>query len=897
MENGSKWWFLIAVIIYLSFPSSYGNKRMDIHSMHIQSKVTSRFARTLITTMMRNFLNSSQEAIFDVELPKTAFITNFSMTVDNVTTVGTVTRKEEAKRQYDKAVSKGQSAGLVQSTGRKMEHFKVSVNVGALATATFKLTYEELLKRHLGNYELLLKVRPKELVENFQINVDIAEPQGISFLKAVGTFISNELSDMVKVNLTENKAHIEFIPTVDQQRNCPNCLETHLDGDLVIKYDVKRDNSAGKVQVVNGYFVHYFAPASLQRMPKNVVFVIDRSGSMHGDKIKQAQEAFIKILDDVPREDRFGILLFDDKVNVWRKKLLKATPANISKAKEFVLSIDARGGTDINKALLDAAKMLTDAAVTNEQSEVRASILLFLSDGDPTSGITNHKQIIENLKQSLGGKATLYCLGFGSDVDYNFLEKLSLENGGLARRIYEDSDSALQLQGFYNEVAHPMLLNINLEYLDNSVDHVTQSSFRHYYQGSEIIVAGHVISASLQNLTAQVTAQGAAEPYSVTVDTPIEEEDDAASEQSYIFGDFTERLWAYLTIEQLLTKLISTEGDEKHRVTEKALNLSLKYNFVTPLTSMVVTPPEEEKENKQLVANKPREGSQTDYDFRDAQMVDRVVHHYGHQYDYGEEMEDHEIDMSLVPDMFMRGPKVGGGRVNSDDEVEGTASSTISATHSPPPCETFQALIRDFRARDRICFKILQAQNMTVNLLHEASTGVTINSYLEPHADSVTRLGLLHNKMRLTVDVTAHNITATHDGGVTTYGWDSSFEKTGFVKKDGGQLLVTVKDGVTVTIHRSGASFYLSATIENNYLSSNDTTGMIGQLLRSDKISFQSKHLAAGDQILPLRSLTNCDFAQYGDNRGGDCLLVALSTNELLTGASAMVPDIFHVPE
>ncbi|OCT85716.1 hypothetical protein XELAEV_18023887mg, partial [Xenopus laevis] len=524
-------------------------------------------------------------------------------TVDGVTTIGTVKEKAEAKMQFQKAVSKGQSAGLVQSTGRKMEHFKVTVNVAAFANVIFVLTYEELLKRHLGNYELSLNLnslsKTSRLINKtnclLQINAYIIEPQGIRFLEAHGTFITNELTNVVQINHTEKQAQITFKPTMDQQRKCPKCTETLLDGDFLIKYDVKRENSAGNIQIANGYFVHYFAPASLQKVPKNVVFVIDHSGSMLGQKIKQTYEAFLKILADLPEEDHFGIVIFDDKIS-------------------------ARGATDINKALLAAMKMLKNTSTNKLLPKVSTSIILFLSDGEPTSEVnsfilfhwvTNHNKIINNVKKANERQTTLYCLGFGNDVDFNFLEKLALENGGLARRIYEDSDAALQLQGFYNEVANPLLLNVQLQYLENSVSDLTKNNFRHYYQGSEIVVAGHINNGNLESLTTEVVGQGVSEQFSVNVETNITEVEKATKELQYIFGDFTERLWAYLTIEQLLTQQISAEGENKERIIKKALELSLKYNFVTPITSMVVTAPKDNDENKELIANKPQEGGIT----------------------------------------------------------------------------------------------------------------------------------------------------------------------------------------------------------------------------------------------------------------------------------------------
>ncbi|XP_018419894.1 PREDICTED: inter-alpha-trypsin inhibitor heavy chain H3-like [Nanorana parkeri] len=610
MSRGQGTDIVIALLVVCGLRPSHGapvESSMDLHRMDISCSVASRFARTLITTEIRNTGNSSQEAIFDVELPKTAFITNFSMTVDGATNVGVVKKKEDAGQQYERAVSRGESAGLVQSIGRKMENFRISVNVGARTTAVFKLTYEELLKRRHGSYEMEIKVRPKQLVENFQIDVDIFEPQEISFVDAHGTFITNELKDLIGISHYGNKAHIMFSPTVQQQRKCSVCSETLLDGDFIIKYDVKREKSAGNIQIVNGYFVHYFAPSSLARLPKNVVFVIDCSGSMRGRKLQQTFEAFTKILEDLPEEDHVGILKFNEDVSRWKQNLVKAAPENIKSAKEFVAQITARGGTNINSALLLAAEMLQNDRKSKVLPEISASIIVFLSDGDPTSGVTDLGEILKNVKAGMEGVAALYSLGFGTDVDYGFLEKMSLENGGLARRIYEDSDSALQLQNFYKEVAFPVLLDVSVQYPALQVNHLTQNSFNHYYQGSELVVAGHIDNNDIDVLTAQVTAQGASETFSMNVETNIREDAEIAREQRYAFGDFTERLWAYLTIEQLLTKLISAEGEEKGKITEEALRLCLKYSFVTPLTSMVITNPEDDNDGRKVVANKPKE--------------------------------------------------------------------------------------------------------------------------------------------------------------------------------------------------------------------------------------------------------------------------------------------------
>uniref|UniRef100_A0A493T5T2 Inter-alpha-trypsin inhibitor heavy chain 4 n=1 Tax=Anas platyrhynchos platyrhynchos TaxID=8840 RepID=A0A493T5T2_ANAPP len=141
---------------------------VEIYSLRVNCRVTSRFAHTVITSKIINRVNESREATFEVELPKTAFITNFSMSIDGKLYPGIIKEKASAQKEYDTAVSQGQSAGLVKITGRKLEQFHVSVSIAAASKVTFELAYEELLKRQLGLFEVLIKVRPQQLVKHFQ---------------------------------------------------------------------------------------------------------------------------------------------------------------------------------------------------------------------------------------------------------------------------------------------------------------------------------------------------------------------------------------------------------------------------------------------------------------------------------------------------------------------------------------------------------------------------------------------------------------------------------------------------------------------------------------------------------------------------------------------------------
>ncbi|XP_077058966.1 inter-alpha-trypsin inhibitor heavy chain H3-like [Siphateles boraxobius] len=590
---------LILLGVFLISASSQPVKKkqkVDIYSFYINSTVTSRYATTVITSRVANTVNESQEIQFEVKIPKNAFISKFRMTIEGKIYDGVVKEKQEAQQQYSRAVSRGESAGLIKSVGRTLEDFKTSVTVAALSKVTFELTYEELLKRRLGKYELLINAQPMQPVADFKMDVHIQEKPGISFLEVKGDLSTGDLADAIKTTRADKDAWVTFYPTRDQQTKCKSCGENGLNGDMLITYDVERPNHVGEVMVSNGYFVHYFAPSDVPRIPKNVVFIIDRSGSMNGRKMEQTRLALLKILSDLDEDDHFGLITFDSEVDTWKNELLKATKENLETAKSFVKEIRDRGATDINAAVLAGVDM-----INRHPREGTASILILLTDGDPTSGETNKEMIMANVKEAIGLKFPLYCLGFGYDVNFDFLTKMSLENGGVARRIYEDSDADLQLQGFYDEVAVPLLTDIQLKYTGGT--NLTKTSFSLYFNGSEIVVSGQITDNSVESFTTEVIAvsKGSNVTYQETVmakdpsDVPAENE------------DFMPRLWAYLTVKQILERQVLLKGQEKEDEKKEALKLSLKYQFVTSLTSMVVTKPQDDEVE---VADKPKEGGE-----------------------------------------------------------------------------------------------------------------------------------------------------------------------------------------------------------------------------------------------------------------------------------------------
>ncbi|XP_030632209.1 inter-alpha-trypsin inhibitor heavy chain H3 isoform X2 [Chanos chanos] len=751
---------LICVFLAPAIKAQSKQRNVDIYSFQINSTVTSRYAITVITSRVANSLNESQEVHFQVKIPKNAFISKFRMTIEGKTYDGIVKQKEEAQQQYSQAVSRGQSAGLVSSVGRTLEDFKTSVTVAALSKVTFELTYEELLKRRLGKYELLINAQPTQPVADFKIDVYIHESPGISLLEVKGGLSTNELTDAVTTTCSGPEAWVNFYPTHEQQKKCKGCGKNGLNGDMIILYDVDREKSKGELRVSKGHFVHYFAPTDVQRIPKNVVFVIDRSGSMHGRKMEQTRVAMLRILGDLSENDHFGIITFDGRVETWKPELLKATQSNVEDAKMFVKQITDGGPTDINAAVLKGVEM-----INRHLRKGPAFMLILLTGGYPTSGVTNTGEIQDNVKKAIQGKFPLYCLGFGFDVSFEFLKKMAMENDGVARRIYEDSDADQQLQRFYKQVATPVLTNVQMKY--TGVAHLTKTNFKQYYKGSEIVVVGQLSENTMGVFGADVVAQAKSRTMEYRHTSTPQHQNYHVSGHN----DCIERSYAYLRVKQLLEEEPMFKGKEKEEKRREALDLSLKYNFVTPLTSMVVTKPQEEDTE---VVHKPEERQQG------ARAPD------GPSTGTMKGSPGRREGLILLKDAVEELPRIEWLTIHikkDTDLVPGFTLPTLTAHGQPTITERNASPVRFLiQAQDQsepLCYDIPASQRL--RLLQDPSSGFSMNGELTRFGGNGFQRITIYYKTGLNISLSTSEFSFFDGKHTTAFQWSSQKELTGYL--------------------------------------------------------------------------------------------------------------------
>jgi len=366
------------------------------------------------------------------------------------------------------------------------------------------------------------------------------------------------------------------------------------------------------------------------------VFVLDISGSMMGEKIVQLKDAMFTILDDMTESDYFSIIVFSSGVHTWTSpelhnldkdqtadpEVIQATQHNKNIAINYVNDLKEGGGTNINAAMLagiDLAEMATQKELLPRNTK---SMLIFLTDGEPTVGESNSKNIKKNVKDRNTNKIPIFGLAFGRDSDFSLMKEISLDADSFAKQIYEGSDAAIQLEDFFRQISSPLINELRFEYLGEIVDNSSLSkvTLNSFFEGGEYVVVGKLnnnldkkenmlsfvllgeqfdgkykkeMDICLRPQALPANNQDSTPP--PVLSSPLYQESPSPSScipqsqypERSAEQNFMQKLHAFVNIKQLLKKDDDElSGGETPR--SKALQLALANNFVTELTSLVV---------------------------------------------------------------------------------------------------------------------------------------------------------------------------------------------------------------------------------------------------------------------------------------------------------------------
>jgi len=300
---------------------------------------------------------------------------------------------------------------------------------------------------------------------------------------------------------------------------------------------------------------------------KDVAFVIDTSGSMAGNKLEQAKKAFQFCVANLNDGDRFEVVRFSTETEPLFGVLKKASTANRKEATEFIKDLKPIGGTAINEALEEALSL--------KPKGDRPFVVIFLTDGRPTIGVTSEDAIVKNVEKA-AGNTRVFSFGIGTDVNAHLLDKITEETRASSQYVTPNEDIEVKISSFYTKIKEPVLANPKLKF-PNGVRVTKQypNKLPDLFKGGEIVLVGRYSKAGGGDVLLEGTVNGKKTQTEFGVKFP------KAADR-----DFIPRLWATRRVGYLLDE-IRLHG-EKKELKDEATELARKYGIVTPYTAYLI---------------------------------------------------------------------------------------------------------------------------------------------------------------------------------------------------------------------------------------------------------------------------------------------------------------------
>ena len=308
---------------------------------------------------------------------------------------------------------------------------------------------------------------------------------------------------------------------------------------------------------------------------KTVEFVIDRSGSMSGKKIEQVRKALKFVLENLHEGDLFNIIAYDSEVEAFRPELEKFNEKTRKAALGFVEGIYAGGATNIDGAMKTALGQLKDSS--------RPNYIVFLTDGIPTTGVTNEPEILKNVKDENQVHARLFTFGVGYDVNSRLLDKMARENHGRSEYVRPNEDIEDRVSRLYQSIESPVMTGVQLEFLFDEakteegslIDRVYPKDSLDLFSGEQLVVVGRYKKPG----TVKVVLKGSVDGSQQKLDFPAELTAKSGDESCA----FIEKLWAVRRVGEIIDEL-DLKGKNEELIKE-LVDLAKKHGILTPYTS------------------------------------------------------------------------------------------------------------------------------------------------------------------------------------------------------------------------------------------------------------------------------------------------------------------------
>lgn len=299
---------------------------------------------------------------------------------------------------------------------------------------------------------------------------------------------------------------------------------------------------------------------------KDVIFVLDTSGSMRGEKMEQARSSIEYCLAHLNPGDKFNIISFGTNVKSFRDNPVKGTKSEIEAALAFADELVAAGRTNIDGALVKG--------LAGEVEKGRLRIMIFLTDGAPTAGELVPEKILAKLPKRGENQTCVYVIGVGNDVNTHLLDKIAETTGGDSEYMAPDEEIDEKVAALYDRLSNPVLGDVKIAFGDLNPKSVYPRELHSLYRGCELMVMGQYRNAGTHTITISGTLAGVKKEYSWKLQFPDGEDE----ENGYVAV-----LWAARKIGYLLQEIrLHGHNDE---LVEEVVRLSKEFGIITEYTA------------------------------------------------------------------------------------------------------------------------------------------------------------------------------------------------------------------------------------------------------------------------------------------------------------------------
>lgn len=564
--------------------------------------VTGPIARVKVTQRFENPSKGWVEGTYVFPLPENSAVDELRMQIGTRFIEGQIKPREEAREIYEKAKEEGKKAALLEQQRPNIFTNQVA-NIGPGETIVVQIEYQQSIRQSGGEFSLRFpmvvapRYNPQPIVETveFNGNVGFAMPQDpVENREKIEAPVLDPREN-AKINpvaltvdlkagfaLGEIRSPFHQIDvTEDGREHRRIALKTETvpadrDFELTWKAEAGKTPNAGLFrQVVDGrtYLLAFVTPTAApdpgtSKQDREVVFVIDNSGSMSGPSIEQARQALALAISTLKAADRFNVIRFDDTMTDLFGGLVPASPDNREKAIAYVRGLNAEGGTEMLPAL--------QRALRNQGPRSSGALrqVVFLTDG----AIGNEQQLFNEIAAGRGD-ARVFTVGIGSAPNSYLMTRAAEIGRGTFTHIGSEQQVAERMGELFSKLENPVMTDIAATFDGAEAEDITPDPMPDLYAGEPVVLTAELKGAAPAGKL-QIVGKTGAQPWRVEMDIA------GAAE-----GNGIAKLWARRKIEDI--EAGASQRSDAAAVDKEIEEVALAHHLVSRMTSLVavdVTP-------------------------------------------------------------------------------------------------------------------------------------------------------------------------------------------------------------------------------------------------------------------------------------------------------------------